>query len=122
MIIAPELVAVGSLITNSRLGSGIAVGLLSIYTLAITVNLIRGRFDVDCGCSCPAMRQTLSGWLIIRNLGLLAAALLTFPPAVQRPLTILDWFTAVAAVATFLLIYSAANHLFAAKGRYGELS
>ena len=120
LLITLELLAVGSLITNSGIGSGVAAGLLSIYTTAITISLIRGRIDIDCGCSGSAIRQTLSGWLVIRILGLLAAALLTLSPAASRQLTVLDWFTAIAAVATFLLIYSAANHVFAAKARYGE--
>ena len=120
LLIALELLTVGSLVANTSIGSGIAAALLSIYTAAIAINLFRGRLDIDCGCSGPAIRQTLSGWLIVRNLGLLAAALLTLQTSASRPLIMLDWFTAIVAVATFALIYSAANHLSAAGVRYSD--
>lgn len=119
-IIVLELVAVAALLSNSRLGSGMASGLLMIYTLAIVINLARGRLDIDCGCSGAAIRQTLSAWLVVRNAGLLAAALVTVPAANPRPLHPLDWFTALAAVATFILIYSAATMLSTATIRPGR--
>jgi uncharacterized membrane protein YphA (DoxX/SURF4 family) len=119
-IIALELLAVAGLLTNSRLGSGVAAILLAIYTFSISINLVRGRLDIDCGCSGPAIRQTLSVWLVVRNSGLLAAALLTLPASNPRPLSLLDWFTACAAVITFALIYFAASYLSAAKLRYGH--
>jgi len=117
-IIALEIVAVSGLAMNSRLGSGIAAFLLLIYTCAIATNLIRGRLDIDCGCAGPAIRQTLSTWLVIRNTGLVAMALLTLPASSPRPLTLLDWFTTIAAVTTFYLIYSAVSYLSAARGRF----
>jgi hypothetical protein len=92
-IIAFELLAVAGLLTNSRLGSGVAAGLLAIYTFSISINLVRGRLDIDCGCSGPAIRHTLSVWLVVRNSGLLAAALLTLPASNPRPLSLLDWVT-----------------------------
>jgi len=119
-IIATELVVIVALLLNSRLGSGIAAGLLTVYTLAISINLVRGRRDIDCGCSGPAVRETLSAWLVIRNSGLLAAALLSIPPSSPRPLMLLDWFTSVAAVVTFTLLYFAATYLSTTRARFGH--
>jgi hypothetical protein len=119
LIICIELLAVAALLMNSRLGSGVAAGLLVIYTFSISINLVRGRVDIDCGCSGPAIRQTLSAWLVVRNIGLLAAALLTLPASAPRPLTLLDWYTTLAAIVTFALIYLAINYLSATKARFG---
>jgi hypothetical protein len=119
-IITAELLVVVALLANSRLGSGIAAGLFAVYTLAISINLIRGRRDIDCGCSGPAVRETLSAWLVIRNSGLLAAALLTVSPSSPRPLMLLDWFTSVAAVVTFMLLYFAATYLSTTRARFGH--
>ena len=119
-IITAELLVVVALLANSRLGSGIAAGLFAVYTLAISINLIRGRRDIDCGCSGPAVRETLSVWLVIRNSGLLAAALLTVPPSSPRPLMLLDWFTSVAALVTFMLLYFSATYLSTTRARFGH--
>jgi hypothetical protein len=117
-IVAFELLAVAGLLANSRFGSGVASGLLIVYTLAISINLLRGRRDIDCGCSGPGIRQTLSGWLVLRNTGLLALALLTLPAGNPRPLNLLDGFTTLAAVTTFASIYTAASCLSAAGSRF----
>ncbi len=119
-IIALEFLAVAGLLANSRLGTVVAAALLAVYSLAISVNLVRGRLDIDCGCSGPAIRQTLNAWLVVRNVGFLAVALLTLPVSNPRPLSFLDWFTTFAAVITFVLIYSAASYLSAAKSRFGR--
>jgi len=119
-VIAAELVAVVALLVNSRLGSSVAAGLFVVYTLAILINLIRGRRDIDCGCSGPAVRQTLSAWLVVRNAGFLAAALLTLPTSSPRPLMLLDLFTSIAAVATFMLLYFAATYIASASTRFSH--
>jgi uncharacterized membrane protein YphA (DoxX/SURF4 family) len=53
----------------------LAAILLAGYGLAITVNLLRGRRDIDCGCAGPGQSQRLSVALPVRNLLLVAAAL-----------------------------------------------
>ena len=120
-LIAAELATACALLVNSVFGSISAVALLAIYALAILTNLLRGRRDIDCGCSGPYVRQTLSAWLIARNIGLIAVALLTMLPAGEpRALGALDWFTSVAGAAIFGLIYFAANHLSSVNARYGR--
>ena len=46
-------------------GAGASLLLLLIYSAAISINLWRGRVDIDCGCASVAYR--LSGWLLLRN-------------------------------------------------------
>lgn len=119
-LIALEALAVAGLVAGLKASALLAVSLLALYTLAIGVNLARGRRDIDCGCSGPAMRQTLSGWLIARNTGLVALALIALAPPGARALTLLDAFTAAAALAAFGLLYSSANQLLAAASQYAR--
>ncbi len=51
-----------------------AAALLLAYGAAMAINLARGRRRMDCGCG--AEPQWLSGWLVLRNILLAAAALL----------------------------------------------
>ncbi len=120
-LIAGEFLTVLALLLNTQSGSIAAAILLTVYTLAMLVNLLRGRRDIDCGCSGPYLRQTLSGWLVVRNAGFIALALLTAMDIdSSRPLGVLDWFTAVATAATFALIYFAANQIASVRARYGN--
>ncbi len=52
-----------------------AVALLAAYSIAIGLNLLRGRREIDCGCSFGAAGQPLSPALLVRN------ALLVLPCA-----------------------------------------
>ena len=54
-----------------------AVGLLIVLSTAITVNLVRGRFDVECGCA-GFWKKKRIGWdLLCRNAGLSGFAVLS---------------------------------------------
>ena len=77
LVVVLETVVVLSLATGVRLaaGAGLAVILLSGFALAMTINLARGRQEIDCGCFQSALRQRLSVPLIARNLVLTAAIL-----------------------------------------------
>lgn len=50
----------------------LAIILLSVYSLAIAVNLLRGRREISCGCGGLAGSHHLSWGLVWRNIGLLA--------------------------------------------------
>jgi hypothetical protein len=50
-----------------------AAGLLLVFSLAIAINLARGRSHIDCGCGDPHVRQPLRMGLMVRNVGLAAA-------------------------------------------------
>jgi uncharacterized membrane protein len=90
-----------------------ATALLCIYGASIAMNLLRGRRDIDCGCSGPAARQPLSAWLVLRNVCLAAMGIVALLPSASRPLEALDGFTIAAAVTVLYLQYLAANLLLA---------
>lgn len=93
--------------------------LLSAYTLAIAVNLMRGRIYIDCGCSFSSGKgvggagttQSLSVWLVLRNLVLVALALATTTEFGNRGFGLLDYFSIVAAALVLVFIYAAFNQL-----------
>lgn len=118
ILIAMESIAVAGLVSGTPAGCLLAALLLCVYTAAIAINLLRGRRDIDCGCSGPAMRQTLSVWLVARNVGLIAMATVTFAPVAARSLTWLDGLTVLSALLTFALIYASANRLNVTASRF----
>lgn len=113
-LLVPGLVAYGAA------GAGLLLGL---YSTAIGINLARGRRDVDCGCAGPGRRQTLSGWLLVRNGALLAAAAACAAPVGARPVHWLDAVTAVGGVCALVLLFTAVAGLGAprAPARPGAL-
>jgi len=95
----------------TAIGSAI---LLGIYALAIGVNIHRGRVHFDCGCGFAGKNeneQYLSGGLILRNMILMAAALITLLPAGSRELGFGDYLTLAAALLAAALLFGAANQL-----------
>ncbi len=89
------------------------LAVLGLYSMAIAVNLLRGRRDIDCGCSGPALRQTLSGALLWRNGALMALAAVLSWAGQGRSLHWLDVCVALAFAASVLLLYTASNQLIA---------
>lgn len=43
--------------------------MLVVYSLAISVNLLKGRDDISCGCNGVIGDHRISWWLVLRNLG-----------------------------------------------------
>ncbi|NRR24372.1 MauE/DoxX family redox-associated membrane protein [Brevibacillus sp. MS2.2] len=56
------------------LGIFIMIGLLSVYSLAISINLLKGNNNISCGCGGLVGDHKLSWKLVFRNLGFLAVA------------------------------------------------
>jgi len=98
-----------------------AAGLLGLYTGAIAINLVRGRRDIDCGCAGRTARQALSGWLIVRNVVLGAAALATLAPSPPRPLVWLDACTIGGAITALAAAYATLEQVLAAAPRLALL-
>ena len=93
-----------------------SAGLLALYAIAIGINLKRGRVHFDCGCGFGGKtdnEQYLSGGLVIRNLVLMALALVTLLPAGSRELGFGDYATLAAALIACMLLFGAANQLLA---------
>lgn len=88
--------------------------LLGAYAVAIAVNLGRGRVHIGCGCGLggwSADDQTLSWWLVARNLVLGAVAMVVLLPASQRGLGPLDWATLVFALLASVVLYSGVSQI-----------
>jgi hypothetical protein len=90
-----------------------AASLIALYAAAMGLNLWRGRRDIDCGCAGPDQAQPLRPVLLLRNSALVGLALLASLQPVVRDLGFFDGFVTVAASATALLIYAAADGLLA---------
>ncbi len=93
------------------LGAKLSILLLAFYTLGIALNLLRGRQDMDCGCTWGSEKSCLSMWLLLRNGSLMAVAwsLLMAPP--YRALGWADWLITGLAVLALVLLYFAAERL-----------
>ena len=96
---------------SRRIGAFLAAALLVSYALAIGINLLRGRTSIDCGCLGAGQRNRIGGWMVIRNLGLVAATLSATLPTTGRSLTSLDVVTIVGAVLTLAALYAAQDSL-----------
>ncbi|MDA0681170.1 MAG: hypothetical protein O3A13_15155 [Proteobacteria bacterium] len=98
-------------LTMTAIGSAT---LLGIYALAISVNLYRGRVHFDCGCSFGGKddsEQFLSFGLVLRNLVLIATALVALMPTESRAFSFADYATLTAILLTTTLLFAAANQL-----------
>jgi len=71
---ASEIAAIATLLfpETRTAGAGIAMFLLSLYAVAMSINLQRGRYRIDCGCGGPG--QMISWPLVARNISLAGVA------------------------------------------------
>lgn len=102
---------------TARLAAIIAAGLLLLYSIAIGVNLLRGRRDIDCGCAGPLARQPLHEWLLLRNAAMIAGAICAAAPVAARQLTSIDGVTVVLAASTLFALAIATDGLAALAAR-----
>lgn len=65
-----ELLLVPALILplSQSMAVYVAALLLLVYAMAIAINLLRGRKRLDCGCNGPDSKQSISWWMVLRNL------------------------------------------------------
>ena len=111
------LLAVGVALPVSRLlaataAAGIAA-LMLLYAAALGANVVRGRRDMDCGCTGPANRVPVGLPLVLRNVLLAAAALLLVPPPAPRELGAVDALTVACATLVLACTWNAAHRLLA---------
>jgi len=89
------------------------IGLLCLYCGAIGINLMRGRGDIDCGCSGPLRARPIAPWMLLRNAVLiLLAAWLGFRGA-GCAAGWGEWLAAAAIAAIGVLLYNALDFLMA---------
>lgn len=111
VVVAIEgVLSIGLVWSATRVASAIAGAvLLLIYAAAIGVNLLRGRRDIDCGCT--LQHRPIGAWMIVRNV-LLAALLLSLAlPVSGRPLGLPDLAMVAAALLVITLLYASADLL-----------
>ncbi|MDP6376326.1 MAG: MauE/DoxX family redox-associated membrane protein [Pseudomonadales bacterium] len=90
--------------------------LLITYTLAIVVNLARGRSSIDCGCG--GEPTPISVWMVLRNaLLVILAGVATLPVSRFELTTVL--FAAATALTVWML-YALANQLLTNQGMFRE--
>ena len=115
---AEAFVAVGLwLPASQRVAATVGAGLLLLYSLAIGLNLWRGRREIDCGCLGPAAGASLSASLLVRNALLCGGALALLLPAAARSLHPLDALSFAGGLATLVLLFHALNQLAAIAAR-----
>lgn len=89
-----------------------AAALLLVFAVAMAVNVLRGRTAIDCGCFRQGMKQPLSWLLVLRNVGLAAAALLVAAVLPLAPAaTLPDLVTGAAAGGVAVILYISASLL-----------
>ena len=109
---------VGWLITQTALVPLLSSFIISLYVIAISVNLFRGRVYIDCGCSfnsfagsIDSVNQHLSFGLVLRNFALIIIMLLSIMPPLERALGIIDYLHIGIALISIIFIYQATNQL-----------
>ena len=123
LLIASELTAALLVLVPALRVTGLIMMavLLFIYTVGIGINLLRGRRDIDCGCSGPTSRHELSGWLVLRNLVLLSLVIMAANPFIQRPMNWLDVVVIGFSVMVASGLYAGMNQLLAQSPRLAAL-
>lgn len=108
-LIGMELLAIVAILVPTGPGASIALALLAVYTLAITINLLRGNTSIDCGCG--DVPTPISGWLLLRN-GALLLLVLPHEPLTASP-DAYHWVLAGSLVVIFALFYLIIEQLLA---------
>ena len=98
-------IAVGLLLPAYRWAAYAATALLGFYSVAIAVNLARGRRNIDCGCFGRAARMPLHEGLLARNALLIACAIAVPLPLRVRPLVWVDALTVGLLVTVTILLW-----------------
>ena len=89
------------------------LALLGLVTVAVVINLLRGRSEISCGCGGASGDQQLSWGLVARNIVLALALLAAALPVEPRALVALDYATLVLGVLMLAGLYAAASQLLA---------
>jgi hypothetical protein len=110
LVVGLEIAAVGVLLLHEGRGPLLAFTLLGVYSMAIGINMARGKTQIDCGCG--DIPTPLSSWLLLRNLVLMGLALGAggHPVAQGSPAA---WLLVAAGVLCLLGFYLIVEHLLA---------
>ena len=107
-----EIAGVLFLLMRSAHASLTAAAIFFVAGVAMAINLVRGRRDIDDGAGAGG-RSALHPALVGRNLVLTICALMVSWPVAARPLGWLDYLAALLAALAMLALYMAFNRLVA---------
>lgn len=108
-----ELAVALFLVARSEHAALGAVLLFVTYGAAMTINLARGRREIDCGCGGVDGAQQLHPALVIRNLLLAIGAAAISWPLDARVLGWVDYLIAAFAVLALVALYTGFNNAVA---------
>jgi hypothetical protein len=114
-----ELVAAGGLLLDGSRVAAASVGivLLLAYAAAITVNLLRGRRDLACGCGGPDDRRPIAAWMVWRNFSIAVLLGAVMLPWAQRSLAPTDVVTIGFGTMAVALVYLCLDRLLGRTAR-----
>lgn len=95
--------------------------LLLVVTGAVTINLLRGRDHISCGCGGTSGDQTLSWALVARNLVFAGLVAWASTSTTARELVWLDYLVVLAGATMLAGLYAAASQLIANQPRLEAL-
>jgi hypothetical protein len=88
-----------------------AMILLITYAAGLSVNLLRGRHNLDCGCGSARDRRPIAAWMVWRNVLLAAVLGIAALPWSARSLNLTDLLTIVGGLSVVITLYAAADRL-----------
>ncbi|ATE58620.1 MauE/DoxX family redox-associated membrane protein [Thauera sinica] len=110
-----EAIAGTALLFDGTRAAGLAVGalVLGAATLAVAINVARGRTGIDCGCGGAEGHTRLSWALVVRNAVLLALLGAGAQAGAERSLVWIDYLSVAGGTLMLLALHAAANQLLA---------
>jgi hypothetical protein len=88
-----------------------AMVLLFAYASGLSINLLRGRRDLDCGCGSARDRRPIATWMVWRNLFLVGALGVAALPWSSRSLGLTDLLTLLGGLAVTIALYATVDRL-----------
>jgi uncharacterized membrane protein len=106
-------VAAALILPASRFyGACAAAALLALFTVAVAINLVRGRREIDCGSFSSDLKQKLSWWIVARNLALAGLAMWLADFALgAAPSNFIAWTLGGATAVMTIMLYVAGSRL-----------
>jgi hypothetical protein len=88
-----------------------AISLLVLYALGLSVNLARGRYDLDCGCEWAGGRRPIASWMVWRNALLALALASSLLPWSPRVFTSADGLLLASGLVVAAILYAGIDRL-----------
>jgi hypothetical protein len=96
---------------SRRMAAMSGIALLIAYAWVLTINLLRGRRDLDCGCGAIHDRRAIAAWMVWRNLFLATALGIAALPWSARALGLVDFPTVLGGLIAVAMLYAAVDRL-----------